>query len=218
MLLSGRQRQRGQVMAFAAIGMVALVGSVAIVVDNGMFLVAQRQLQAAADAGALAGAWHEPVCQPLDPSTPDPPWPVSGCQATPASPYVADPSVPVRCPGTPGYAACDVAQANADTVRALCGGTVPPPLISYGTPLNRPARVNTIVVTVECDAGYAFGRILNLTTRHISASAAAGWGNRDATNTTTCISSPRLSNGGDLADFTSGPTPPPCGRIARLIE
>src|SRR5690349_10894955 len=89
------QRQRAQAMAFAAIGMVSLVGAVAIVVDNGMFLVAQRQMQAAADAGALAGAWYDPIC----------------------------PSGQSGCLGSPGQAltvARDVAQANAAQVAPLC--------------------------------------------------------------------------------------------------
>src|SRR5438874_11464393 len=55
-------RQRGQTIVFAAIAMVAVVGGLAMVVDVGMFLMVQRQLQTAADAGALAGAWHDRIC------------------------------------------------------------------------------------------------------------------------------------------------------------
>jgi hypothetical protein len=73
--------------------------------------------------------------------------------------------------------------------------------------------VNTIVVTVECDAGYSFGRILGLNTKRISASAAAAIGDRDLN--------------GDMTDFTADPatanlactpTTPDMCRIARLIE
>src|SRR5258707_15382587 len=57
-----RHRSRGQTIVFAALAMVALVGGLAMVVDTGMFFVIQRDLHSAADAGALAGAWHQPIC------------------------------------------------------------------------------------------------------------------------------------------------------------
>jgi hypothetical protein len=109
-----------------------------------------------------------------------------------------------------------VAQANADTIKQLCGGVIAPPTVTYGTQLIRPRNVNTIVVTVACDAPYSFGRILNLTTpKHLTASAAAAIGNRNATNAPLCLQDPPQSNGGDMTDFN---TPAPCGRMARLIH
>ena len=57
-----QRRARAQVFAITAVVMVATVGALAMVVDVGMFLVVQRQFQTAADAGALAGAWYQPVC------------------------------------------------------------------------------------------------------------------------------------------------------------
>jgi len=196
-------RQRGQSIAFAAVAMVAVVGAVAIVIDAGIFFVVQRQLQTAADAGALAGAWHDPICPNAVGYAPP-------CQPSAAGPPVdpLDPTAPVPCPGVPGFVACDVAQANANTVAQLCGGSVPPPIIARGTKLIRPANVNTIVVTVQCDAGYSFGRILNLTTKRISASAAAALGNRQATP-------PLCNDGGDMGNLSALP---PCGFIARLID
>ncbi len=175
-------------MAFAAIGMVAMVGALAIVVDNGMFLVAQRQMQAAADAGALAGAWHDPIC-PLG---------SSGCLGPANSAQTV---------------ASQVAQANAAQIEPLCGGqvTVDPPAI--GTTLVRPSNVNVIVVSVHCDAGYSFGRILNLTTKTIGGSAAAGLGDR-----VTVSQGPPPVCSQEMTNFSSGATPPPCGRVARLIE
>src|SRR5215471_15537972 len=101
---AARQRQRGQVMGFAAIGIVAMVGMLAIVIDNGMFLVAQRQMQAAADAGALAGAWYYPIC----------PNGSGGCLPG-ADPLDPNPASTV---------ARQVAQENAAQVAPLCGGTV----------------------------------------------------------------------------------------------
>src|ERR1700730_3239662 len=141
-------RQRGQSIVLAAVAMVAIVGGIAIVIDAGIFFVVQRQLQTAADAGALAGAWHNPVC----------PTGGSGC-----------------LPGPADVVAQSVAQANADTIKQLCGGTIAPPTVTMGTPVNHIIRpnVNWIVVTVDCSAGFSFGRILGLDRKLVTASAAA---------------------------------------------
>ncbi len=189
------QRQSGQAIVVAAVAVVSLVGALAMVMDLGMFFVVQRQLQSAADAGALAGAWYDGIC-PADPRV---------LYCSPSNSRDAATGV-----------AQSVAQANANTIAHLCGGSIAPPTIATGTQLVRPRNVNTIVVTVECDAGYSFGRILNLTTKHITASSAAAIGDRDAN--------------GDMTDFTPDPslTNPACGvgvgrspdkcRIARLIQ
>ena len=179
-----KQRQPGQTIVLAAVAMVALVGGMAMVIDTGIFFVIQRQLQSAADAGALAGAWYDPICPQSGT--------IVGCRPSPP---------------TAQTVARAVAQANADAVRQLCGGAVTVPVPRAGTPLNLPQNVNAIVVTVECDAPYTFGRILGLVApKHITASAAAAIGDRD-TN-------------GDITDFTQNPVcsnPDKC-RIARLIE
>ncbi|GAC1316459.1 MAG: hypothetical protein NVSMB2_09350 [Chloroflexota bacterium] len=149
-----KTRLRAQTLPFAAMALVAMVGALAMVVDTGMFLVIQRQLQAAADAAALAGAWYPNVC----PSGAD------GCST-----------------GDATTVAHNIAIANASRISPLCDGgpTVDPPLI--GARLNRPLDANTIVVTVSCDATYSFGRILpGVSTKHIAASAAAAIGNRAA--------------------------------------
>ena len=181
-------------MAFAAIGMVAMVGMLAIVIDNGMFLVAQRQMQAAADAGSLAAAWYDPIC----------------------------PSGSAGCMGLPGDApnvAVAVAQANAAQVAPLCGGqvTVDPPQTGSPPPLNRPVGVRVIVVSVHCDAGYTFGRILNLTTKTVGGSAAAAMGDRHVVTPPIPPATPAVC-GTELDTFSTGLTMPPCGRLARLIE
>jgi hypothetical protein len=199
-------RQQGQTLVLAAVAMVAIVGAVAIVIDQGVFFVVQRQFEAAADAGALAGAWHDPVCAPAlsawgcQPSTLVPGL-VHSDPCDPYDPSIQQPCVP--CPSTPGFLACDVAKANTNGVAQLC---VDPPhiTVSYGTQLNRPLAANTIIVIVQCDAGYSFGRILNLTTKQVkfgSAAAMGGW------------------NNGDIGDFPSSctPGPTPC-LIARLID
>jgi hypothetical protein len=178
-----RRRQPGQTIALAAVAMVAVVGGLAMVIDAGIFLVVQRQLQTAADAGALAGAWHPPVC----------PAGGTGC-----------------LPGDAELVAKSVAQVNADTVKQLCGGVIAKPKTKTGTPVDRliTPNVNWIVVTVECSAGYSFGRILGLDRKLITASAAAAIGDR-------------MSNG-DIGDFTArvGPIecPPDRCRIARLLH
>lgn len=180
----------------AAIAMVALVGGIAMVVDVGSFLVIQSQFQSAADAGALAGAWYDPICVLPDP----------------ANLCVGSISPPGPAPTSAATAAIAMARANAEPMTGLCGGAVKVTVPSQGTRLNVPANVNTIVVTVECDAGFTFGRIIpGVTTKHISASAAAAIGDRkiDPTLPIDC------TTGGDITSFTAAP---PCGRIARLLE
>jgi hypothetical protein len=132
-----------------------------------------------------------------------------------APPPVTTPPTPASCANcAPGFASCDVALANANTVSQLCSGPVSA-IVSRGTTLIRPRNVNTIVVTVQCDAGYSFGQILNLSTKRITASAAAAIGNRDATNWPAC------NNSGDMTDLDINPQPPKppfCGFMARLIK
>jgi hypothetical protein len=203
-----QRRVRAQVFAITAVVMVAMVGALALVVDVGMFFVVQRQFQAAADAGALAGAWYQPVCVTV----------AVGCQ-----------------PGDASGVARQVAQANADSMAGLCGGTIPTPQVAVGTTLNLPARVNAIVVTVECNSGYSFGRILGLTTARISASSAAAIGSRtvdremgEMPSSGPCpVPPPPPPVPQCEVEFPSPPTPimncngpaghPPC-LIARLIE
>jgi hypothetical protein len=202
-----QHRQQGQTIVLAAVAMVALVGAMAVVIDQGMFFIVQRQFEAAADAGVLAGAWHDPVCDlsfsawGCQPSALTPTL-ISSDPCDPYDPGIQNPCAP--CPSTPGFLACDVAKANANGVAQLC---VDPPhvTVSWGTPLNRPRAANTIVVIVQCQAGYSFGRILNLNTKQVkfgSAAAVGGW------------------NNGDIGDFpsvcTPGPTTP-C-LVARLID
>jgi hypothetical protein len=54
------QEESGQVLVLAALGMTMMLVMVALVVDIGKAYLVQRQLQAAADAAALAGAQHLP--------------------------------------------------------------------------------------------------------------------------------------------------------------
>jgi uncharacterized membrane protein len=186
-----RRRDRGQTIVLAAVAMVSIVGALAIVVDQGIFYVVQRQFEAAADAGALAGSWHDPVCPAAFAS--------EGCLVSAATPAMVttspcdtyDTSITAPCaPCTTGFPACDVALANANTVAQLCASP-PHGTVATGTTLVRPHAANTIVVIVQCTAGYSFGRILNLATKQIrfgSAAAMGGWNNGDIGDfPTTCV-------------------------------
>ena len=53
--------ESGQVLVFVAVILVGIVGMAALVVDVGSWYQAQRKLQTAADAAALAGAQHLPT-------------------------------------------------------------------------------------------------------------------------------------------------------------
>jgi uncharacterized membrane protein len=182
-------RSRGQTFSLAAVGMVAVIGALAMVVDAGIFFVIQRQFQSAADAGALAGAWYQPVCVTTD----------VGCLSSRDASDVAR----------------EVATANAAFVTHMCTTPLPPPTVSTGTRLNLPARVNAIVVTVECDAAYSFGGILGLRATKISASSAASIGMRRL-DTRVMGDFPVAAADCEYAHPTA-PNQPPC-LIARLIE
>src|SRR5690242_12409567 len=51
-----RTREQGSVLVLVVISLIALIGVAALVMDLGAFRSHRRQLQSAADAGALAGA------------------------------------------------------------------------------------------------------------------------------------------------------------------
>ncbi len=62
-----RKVEAGQILPIVAIGMFAIIGLAAILLDGGVLMANRRSAQAAADAGALAGAHLS--CQHADPST-----------------------------------------------------------------------------------------------------------------------------------------------------
>lgn len=209
-------RQRSQAILMAALSMMAVIGGLAIVIDIGMFMVIQRQLQSAADAGALAGAWYDPIC-PDDHTAARPVFTPAGCRqappqaipqplntSSPCDPF--DSTIPQPCaPCQSGYPTCDVAMANGKSTAQLCGGAIHV-TVSAGTQLIVPKQVNTIVVIAECDAGYSFGRIFNLSAKRVTASAAAAIGT--------------WTGGGDIGDMPPSctmPHTPPC-LIARLLQ
>ena len=62
-LLQRLRGDSGQAVVFVAVGLFALVGMAALVIDGGAWRQTQRHLQTAADAGALAGAQNLPTDQ-----------------------------------------------------------------------------------------------------------------------------------------------------------
>jgi hypothetical protein len=183
-----RSRSKGQAIVFAALGMVALVGASAMVIDLGIFFVIQRSMQNAADTAALAAVWYDPVCEPAAQG-------VGGCQ--PTGSWVSQHPIPpgdscASRPYTPSdREPCAVAKAyanrNLDLVAGLCSGpygnAAPPTVSSYPADpyhlISGGAIVHIYIVTIDCYAPYWFGHIFpNLPlSHHIATNAAAtiGW-------------------------------------------
>jgi hypothetical protein len=186
--MAKRSRTNGQAIVFAAIGMVALVGASAMVIDLGIFFVIQRSMQNAADSAALAAAWYYPVCDPIAQGSggcqPSGSWtsvhpipPGDSCFSRPYSPSDREPCAVAK----------EYANRNLALVAGLCSGPASnaalPAVASYpgGPPyiLANGGAVNIYVVTIECYAPYWFGHIFpNLPlSHHIATNAAAtiGW-------------------------------------------
>jgi hypothetical protein len=188
MTIALRSRARGQTIVFAALGMVALVGASAMVIDLGIFFVIQRQMQNAADTGALASVWYDPVCDPATQGS-------GGCQTSGSwiSLHPIPPSDPCftrtfsPSDREPCAVAKEYANRNLDLVAGLCSGpygnAAPPTVNSYpALPYHLTGGAGVVqiyVVTIECNAPYWFGHIFpNLPlSHHIATSSAAtiGW-------------------------------------------
>jgi hypothetical protein len=162
-------------MALAAVAMVSLVGMMAFVIDAGTFFVIRRELQNAADAGALAGAMY------MSPWGPGPPTGISSACSSmtdPSGPFLSyrnDEGVQAAC----HYVSLNLGQATrlcntqAHLKSAYTREEAPP---TYPTP-----NYHVLVIEVACDAQYSFGRILNLGSREINAYAIATLGRWDGT-------------------------------------
>ena len=153
------RRQPAQTLAVMAVVIVAIVGAVAFVVDLGFQMETRRELQNAADAGALAGVALLPDDQ-------------AGAiqQATTFAYQGSNASITDRICGP-------VASPLPDT-----GASAPaahPNVYAKATPGQKSVsggNVYTMTVTMECTAQFSFGRILDLSTAPIRASATAAKG------------------------------------------
>jgi hypothetical protein len=172
-----RHRQRGQIIPLAMFGVIVAIGAVALVVDAGVFLVTERQLQTAVDAAALEAAWYMPACDPgvlIGGS--------SGCQI---SRPILPPTIPASwgsCADPAQCAAFAVLQENMGFAGPLCGGTPQPPntaVKAYGS-----SGLSEYAVSVTCTAPYWFANIFpDMPTMNVSAKAAATVGFPNTTNT-----------------------------------
>ena len=191
-----RARSRGQITPLALFALVILLGTVSLVVDGGMFLVTQRQLQAAADSASLAAVWYYPVCDSNTYST----------QCGPAA------SPPPGCPTPPDSAsncvANTVARAQLVSIGALCQA----PTIDTGIFKNYPgAGLNGYRVTLECDAPYWFARIMPgiPANMHITANAVATIGTGTLTSIVTPVPAPTVDPTPIGSRLLPVPTPSP---------
>lgn len=171
-----KRRSRGQAVVVAAMAMIAMIGAVAIVVDWGVFYVLQREMQSAAEAGALAAVWYPPAC-PFS----------TGCQTSGPTPQG-------NCTDWSCQAATDFATANLGPATALCapvnGQQYAINAYSAGsTPLGSDPFVSIYVVEISCQARHWMGTILpnvSPTMRiDVNAAATVGWlgANGDLSNT-----------------------------------
>jgi hypothetical protein len=145
--MNARHRQRGQIMPLAMYGLIVLIGAVALVVDAGVFLVTQRQLQNAVDAAALAAVWYAPVCSSVLGSPPECSHSLPGLPA--AAAWITPPcSTQADCVGDA------VLQENLGYSGGLCR--------SLSRTVSHPTGGGLVhyQVAVTCDAPYSFARIL----------------------------------------------------------
>ncbi len=163
-----RRREPAQVMALAAVAMVSIVAMIAFVIDASTFFVIRRELQNAADAGALAGAIYLSPYSGVPAFAVNPP-PTAGCTS------VSDQTTTLPPNDTATQVACYYVGLNSAQASRLCNTTAGFKNAYTKDEIGPPA-LHVLVVEVSCDAEYSFGRILKLQDRQVSAYAIAGLG------------------------------------------
>ena len=134
----------GHILVMAAIGLVALIGLGGFVIDIGRVMYAQRQLQASADAAALAGA-----------------------QVLPASTAVSVANTYSSLSGQKN------ARANVPGVTMASGYPQLKCLTSTGLPCDPPTNANAIVVKQQVVVPMLLAQVVGFTSMTVTATATA---------------------------------------------
>jgi Flp pilus assembly protein TadG len=157
---SSRSRQRGQVLVIFTLGLIALIGGVALVIDGGVAFAQQRGTQNAADAAANAGATV--LAQRL-----------GGATRTDADVEAAIASIASLDGITPTSYYTNVSGAPLDASGAVVGPDQAA-TVGGGT---IPTGAQGVHVTGDRTFGTTFARVLGFTTFTASADAIAVTGN-----------------------------------------
>lgn len=141
------------------IGLIAMVGVLALVVNAGLMYMIRSEMQNAADAAALAAVWYPPVCQDSEPLSPPTP-----------------PAPPPQCGDSRGTDAVSAGQAYfAQNTRIASGLCVSLPLAQVSAGANAPSQLppNYVVVSAICTANVTFGSIFSIPSITLKVNAVA---------------------------------------------
>jgi uncharacterized membrane protein len=186
-------RQRGQAIALVPIGLIAMFGMLALVVNLGLIFLLRSELQNAVDAAALAAAWYYPVCQEQEGTG-------SGARLCGSD-----------FPSAAG-AATFYFNRNVSIASQLCDLSGNPQVEPGGNPQATTLPPNYVIVYATCTAHMSFGGLFNLTVLAVNASSTAAL----------CDASISVGGGQPActsADLTSVTSLTPPGSIStRLIQ
>ncbi len=148
-------RQRGQTIVLVPIGLIAMFGMAAIVVNVGLTFMLRSELQNAVDSAALAAAWYFPVCQQ---------------QAGGSRPPICGSDFPDADSAADFYFDRNV---NASIASKLCDLSGNPHVLPGGNPQVVITPPNFVIVYATCTARMAFGGLFSSTILSVNASATA---------------------------------------------
>jgi hypothetical protein len=187
-------RQPGQTIVLVPIGLIAMFGMAALIVNIGLIFMLRSELQNAVDAAALAAAWYFPVCQEQTGPGGGPPH-VCGSDFSSAD-----------------SAARFYFNRNVPIASRLCDLSGNPNVLPGGNPQAVTTPPNFVIVYATCTAHMSFGGIFSVTALSVDASATAALCDAGVQNNT----NPPLCTGPDLTSITSLTAP---GSVAtRLVE